>query len=149
MTIPINYKIAYAEIDEILNLLDNELVEKIPDSLRQVFKDNKSIEHKINIDINKPLEEQNLNRKTFVILSNLYLHFWCNDEKEKKEFLDSFKENDRLLSKRLEEEYDLEKRLKKNVNNGEENKVDSIVEIKEQNIIQKVISKIKQWLRIK
>ena len=76
--------LAYAEIDEILNLLEDDYREKVPKKVRDFFKEEKMKDYHPEIDIEKPLIEQNLKRETMVLLAILNLNYWCENEKEKQ-----------------------------------------------------------------
>ena len=58
---------AYAEVDTILNLMDEKYVREIPEKLRTLFKSKKAKEYSKNIVDNIPLKEQNLNKETLSI----------------------------------------------------------------------------------
>ena len=60
---------AYAEVDEILALMENKYIEKIPRKMREMFKDERTLDYKPEIKVDIPLDEQNLQRKTFAILA--------------------------------------------------------------------------------
>ena len=78
--------LAYAEIDEILNLLEDDYRERVPKKVRDFFKEEKIKDYHPEIDIEKPLIEQNLKRETMVLLAILNLNYWCENEEEKTAF---------------------------------------------------------------
>lgn len=78
---------AFAEVDEILVLMENKYIEKIPQKTREMFKNERSLDYKPEIKVDIPLAEQNLQRKTFAILAMLNLNYWCEDENEKRKLL--------------------------------------------------------------
>lgn len=100
----IDNMLAYAEVDEILNLLEDEYVNKIPKKVRNFFKEEKINDYKPEIDVEIPLTEQNLKRETMVILAILNLNYWCESESEKQQFLNELAENEKE-KKELEEKY--------------------------------------------
>ncbi len=141
---------AYAEVDMILNLMDEKYVREIPEKLRTLFKSKKAKDYSKNIVDNKPLKEQNLNKETLSILAVLNYNYWCKDEKRKKELWDRYSENDRKYQQELREKYNPEDILKKNnspkyVENT--SKEDTIIEYKE-SIVKKIINKIKSIFHI-
>ena len=79
--------LAYAEVDEILNLLEDEYREKVPENIRNFFKKERNKEYISNINPDKPLMEQNLRKETIVLLGILNLNYWCNSEEEKEQSL--------------------------------------------------------------
>lgn len=85
---------AYAEVDEILELMEDTYKFKIPEKLRELFKKEKLQNYSPNIDLKISLDEQNLQRETFSILAMLNLKYWCEDEKEKQELMTIYKKND-------------------------------------------------------
>ena len=84
---------AYAEVDVILSYMKNTYVEKIPKKMRELFKNEKLQGYEPNINPKIPLDEQNLQRKTYAILAMLNLNYWCKDENEKKELIAIYAEN--------------------------------------------------------
>lgn len=135
---------AYSEVHEILNLLDKEYKEKVPDKVRIFFEEERLKDYKPEIDVDIPLIDQNLKRETIVLLAILNLNYWCDTPDEKQEILDEFSNNekekqellekynpDNLFTKRQEEkqEFEHEKEL-------------SVVEYKKPNFIQKLLNKI-------
>ena len=72
--------LAYAEVDEILNLLEKEYRERVPEKVRNFFKEAKMPDYNPEIEIGRPLTEQNLKRETMVLLAILNINYWCNSE---------------------------------------------------------------------
>ena len=136
--------IAYAEIDEILNLLEDEYKNKVPENIRNLFKEEKMKDYTPKIDVNIPLIEQNLKRETIVLLAILNLNYWCESEDEKQYFLDQLAKNEQE-KKELEEKYNPDNLFKKENNNNEDSQVKEnmqMVEYKPQNIFMKMLNKI-------
>lgn len=139
--------IAYAEVDEILNLLENEYRERVPEKVRNFFKEAKMQDYKPNIEIGKPLTEQSLRRETMVLLAILNINYWCDSEREKQEFLDEMAKNDQEKQE-LEEKFNPDN-LFKNKNNNDvstdninEKQNASLVEYKKQGIFKRILEKI-------
>lgn len=139
-----NVAIAYAELDEILNLMNNKYLEKIPTKFKDFISREKDKDYINKIDINKPLEEQNLQRKTLVLLAVLRLNYWCENEEEKQEFLNELSENQREQVEKYSTDNIFIKKQEKVKNENSQ-----LVEYKEKNVIQKVIEKIKNFFRRK
>lgn len=129
--------IAYAEVDEILNLLENAYKEKIPEKIINFFKEERDKEYKVEIDVNRPLTEQNLKRDTFVLLAILNLNYWCETEEEKQEFLNELEQNEKE-KKELEERYNPDNLFK----NKQKAEGLQMVEYKKPNFIQRLLDKI-------
>ena len=105
--------IAYAEIDEILNLLEDKYREKVPEKVRTFFKEEKMFDYKPTIDVNTPLIQQNLKRETIVLLAILNINYWCENEEEKQFFLNELAKNEDE-KKKLEEKYNPDNLFKNN-----------------------------------
>ena len=70
-------KKAYSEVVEILKLIDNEeKIEKIPFEVIELIKSNSDPSYKPTIEIEKPLEEQNLRDETFSIMAWIASKYW-------------------------------------------------------------------------
>lgn len=137
--------LAYAEIDEILNLLEDDYRERVPKKVRDFFKEEKIEDYHPEIDIEKPLIEQNLKRETMVLLAILNLNYWCENEEEKQRFLNELDKNEEE-KKELEEKYNPDNLFKKKQDESTENNL-QIVEYKKPNFIQILLTKIKKILK--
>ena len=88
-----NYYIALAEVNEILNYVEDKYILKIPTDILEIIKTYKSEQNLFKYDITKPLYEQNVHRETFEILSYINYNFWLNDKDKnayKKIYYDNF-----------------------------------------------------------
>lgn len=146
-----NDEIAYAEVDEILQLLEKEYADRIPDKIKNFFKEERSKEYNPIIRTDIPLDEQNLNRDTFVILTVLNLNYWCDSEEEKQEILRELSENEEIKiqeQKELEEKYNPDNLFKnRKKSNNDSSQELALVEYKKENIIKKIINKIKKLFK--
>lgn len=132
--------IAYAELDEILSLMSREYIDKIPLKFRDFLSREKDTNYIKKIDVNKPLEEQNLQRKTLVLLAVLRLNYWCENEEEKQEFLKELGDN----QKEQIEKYSTD-RIFDSDNNNKQIKNDSIIVYQNKTFIEIVLEKIKKF----
>lgn len=137
--------LAYAEIDEILNLLEDDYRERVPKKVRDFFKEEKMKDYHPEIDIEKPLIEQNLKRETMVLLAILNLNYWCEDEEEKQSFLNELDKNEEEKNE-LEEKYNPDKLFKKKQDESIQNNL-QIIEYKKPNFIQRLLTKIKKFFK--
>ena len=104
---------AYAEVDKILSFMETKYIDKIPQKVRDLFSKEKNKNHNPKININLPLEQQNLQRKTFAILAFLNLNYWCEDENQRRELIKNYTENDRKKEDQLKVKYDVDSIIKK------------------------------------
>lgn len=144
--------IAYAEIDEILNLLEDKYRDKVPEKVRAFFKEEKMVDYKPTIDVNTPLIQQNLKRETIVLLAILNINYLCENEEEKQFFLNELAKNEDE-KKKLEEKYNPDN-LFKNKNNNDisidkivEPQNISMVEYKKQGIFKRILDKITRFFK--
>ena len=80
-----NSSLAYSEVYEILKFIEDEYVNRIPKRIMDFFEEERDKEYKPIINVNIPLDEQNLKRETMVLLAILNYNYWCDSEEEKKE----------------------------------------------------------------
>ena len=103
----------------------------MPKKVRDFFKEEKIKDYHPEIDIEKPLIEQNLKRETMVLLAILNLNYWCENEEEKQRFLNELDKNEEE-KKELEEKYNPDNLFKKKQDESTENNL-QIVEYKKPN----------------
>ena len=138
---------AYSEVYEIVNMIEKEYLDRIPKKVLDFFDEARDKEYKPIIEVNKPLNEQKLQRYTMVLLAILDLNYWCDSEEEKQELLYIFNRNTEIKiqqQKELEEKYNPDNLFnKKQITfEFEENEELSMIEYKEPNIIKKILDKI-------
>ena len=137
---------AYCEVDKILELISNDMSNKIPVKLKEFFKREMDKNYIPKIDINKPIKEQNLKRKTIIIISNLNLQYWCKDENKKQELLRQYSNNNRKHQEELREKYNPDNMFKNRQSNEVSKEIQNLpVEKKNENIFNIVINKIKKF----
>jgi hypothetical protein len=141
----IDNMLAYAEVDEILNLLEDEYSNKVPENVRNFFKEERMEDYEPQIDIEKPLTEQNLKRETIVLLTILNLNYWC-EASEKQVLLDELTSNEEEKNK-LAEKYNPDNLFKNDDNDiakKTENVVEntSIIKYEKQSLFKKIYEKI-------
>lgn len=78
-----DYKKCLVELDEVLEHLVEDELEKIPIEIRKAIKQEKDKQYVWKYDESKTLNEQNLNRKTIILLSYLNMQYLLNDKQKK------------------------------------------------------------------
>ena len=150
----IDNMLAYAEVDEILNLLEEEYANKIPEKIRKFLKEEKMPDYKPEIKVDIPLTEQNLKRETMVLLAILTLNYWCESEEEKDKFRKELAENEKE-KKALEEKYNPENLFKNkqhnklDVTNKEDTENVALIEYKKPSLLKKILEKITRFFKRK
>ena len=138
----IKTKEIYSEVYQVLNLLGNEYIDKLPNSLLNMLKEKRNINYNPQYIEDIPLNKQNIRKETLAIIALLHLNYWCDNEKEKLELKQILKNNEDRYQQELRNKYNPEDIFKKNKQeNIVENQV-SMIEYKEP-LFKRFISKIK------
>lgn len=149
----IKTKEIYSEVYQILNLLGNDYIDKLPTSLINMLREKREINYNPEYTDDIPLNEQNIKKETMSIITLLYLNYWCEDEDEKLEVKQILKSN--------EDNYQLERRERYNPDNifknykQESKKVEANIDDEtsmmpyKKSIFRKIINKLKSALHIK
>ena len=165
-----NSQKAYNEVNKILSFMEQQYIDKIPNRLLEIFKSGEVKGYEPEIQIDKPLTEQNLQQRTFDFLAMLHLNYWCESEEEKQELLSIYAENDKREEKELREKYNTDNLFKekeekeekkeqkqqelidveqfdkqKKLSNQEKNT--SLVVKREHNFITRILEKIKSFFK--
>lgn len=135
---------AYSEVYEILNLMEDEDKKRVPQEVRDFFEDQRMKEYKPKIRTDIPLTEQNLRRETVVLLTILVINYWCDSEEEKQSFIDELEKNEKIKMK-LQEKYtpdNLFKNRKKTKEDVVMNQIENVgmIQYKEN-----LFTKLKKW----
>lgn len=150
MEISINTRQAYSEIDEFLELLTSEQINKIPLKLREFFKEEKDHSYKKGINPKIPIRDQNLKEETLGIIALLNLQYWCEDENEKQRLKEVYAKNENAYQEMLQAKFNPDDIFKKRTSNIEKEQAENtqIVEYKEP-IIKRILNKILRFLHLK
>ncbi len=142
------YSEAAAEVLEILENTDKEAVNKIPKKFMNFLKENSSKTYKPNFDKKKTIKELNLKPKTKALLGLIYLKCWANEE-QKSEFKEKIQQNENKYQQELSQKYNSDNLFKSKSMTKQEDttKQTSLIEIKKETFIQKIINKIKSIFR--
>lgn len=118
----INLKDRLSELDVLLNYIDAEEWLKIPDEIIFYIKDNKNKDYNWEYDETKSLENQNLSKDTFSLLTFIMYKYIASEE-EKKEISLSINE----ITEELNKKYDVDNIFKKT--SGENKNISNLKEI--------------------
>ena len=139
--------IMYAELSEILKMMEPKEVNKIPKKLLEVIEKEKSNTYIPNYSSKIELNSQNIKKETLAMLALLYINYWCEDENEKKEYLKLIEENEQKYRQQIREKTDIKyitrtQKIEKNNVPEQELAVE-----KNKSFIKNVIEKIKSFLK--
>lgn len=96
--------ISYSCIFEILKLIDNKYLEKLPDGIIKYFESNKQDEYITNVNIDIPLNNQKISNELESLICLLVLNFWSS-KKEKNSLMENFQKNDDELVNKYKMKY--------------------------------------------
>ena len=85
MGVSINTRQAYSEVDEFLGLISNENRNKLPQKLRDFFKEEKDINYIKGINPNIPIKNQELKEETLGIIALLNLQYCVKMKTKRKD----------------------------------------------------------------
>ncbi len=112
---------AYAEIDYIINHMNEKYIKKIPEKIRVFFSKFKDPTYEVKINPYVPLENQGLQRYSLEIIALLHLRYWCEDEKRKQELYEIMIENEEKLESHIQEKLNIDEMLDEQFTTKEEN----------------------------
>lgn len=135
---------AYSEIYEILNLMEDEDKERVPQEVRDFFEEQRMKEYKPNIRTDIPLTEQNLKRETVVLLTILVVNYWCDSEEEKQSFIDELEKNEKI-KKELQEKYNPDNLFKNRKKTKEDVVMEQVENVEMIQYKENLFTKLKKW----
>lgn len=141
-------RLAYTEIDELLEFLGEEYKSKIPTKLLKFFKDNK-LEKYSKEEIQEKIQKRELSLKALTIFASLKIKYLCVDDLEKQILKEIYQSNEKNEVDTIEkEEYNIDNIFKNKIKE-EKNvtaKETQLLEYKKESILIKIIYKIKKFL---
>lgn len=148
-----NYAKAYKEVIEILNFVPKESVDKIPETMLEVFKTKMDKDWDFKVDINKSFDEQNLLDETKAIFANIFRDYWATPYQ--KERIEAKERYDRQkIEEEKEEKYNPDdlfkkKKMETSKESEEKEKIKNLpIEVKKENFYEKIINFFKKIFNI-
>mgnify|MGYP000299228157 CR=1 FL=1 len=132
----------YSEVYQVLNFLGNEYIDKLPKSLVNMLEQKRDINYEPKYTEDIPLNKQNIKKETISIIALLHLNYWCENENEKFELKQIFKNNEDMYENELRKKYNPDNIFKKHVQEKIIKNEVALVEYKE-SIFKRLINKIK------
>lgn len=143
----IRTKEIYSEVYSILNLLGNNYVSNLPDSLYNMIKQEKLESYNPKYVDTLNLEEQNIKKESIAMIALFHLNYWCNSNEEKEELRKVFKDNEDKHQAKLREKYNTDNifknryQIKEEQQNATKNNA-AIIEYKE-STFRRILNKIR------
>lgn len=133
---------ALSEVDFILKYTDENLRKKVPQSFWDYIEENKDEEYQVTVDLNLPLENQNLREDTVNLMAIIYRNYFCTVD-EKKEYDEILNQNEQ----KYQEKYSYENLFKSNKIEEEQIEDVQMIEYKEETVWIKIVNKFKLFLK--
>lgn len=134
----------YSELYQILTLLGEEYIEKLPHNLPKLLEEKRNLEYIPQYTGKIPFNQQQVRKETLAILALIHLNYWCEDDEEKQKLLQMLNKNEQSFQEELREQYNPDEIFKDRKRTGilQEQENMALVLIKE-NWCKKMIKKIK------
>ena len=149
----IKTKEIYSEVYQVLNLLENDYLNKLPDSLINMLREKRDVNYNPQYTADIPLNEQNIKKETIFIIVLLYLNYWCKDEKEVLEVKKILKENEDKYQVEFREKYNPDNIFKNNIRETKEITQNVINEttmiLYKESVFIKIINRLKNFFHLK
>lgn len=143
----------YSEVYQVLILLGNEYIDKLPSSLFNMLKEKREVNYIPQYTDDILLNNQNIKKETLSIIVLLYLNYWCENENEKLELKQILKRNEDEFQAKLKEKYnpdDIFKKYNQEQKIAEKNtKNVTSMKLYKESIFGKIINKIKKYFSYK
>lgn len=143
------YRKAYAEVLEILNHTEEEIVEKIPNSFIEFLQKKKDESYIVNIDFNDDNWDNSVQEETLAIIALIYRDYIVSKE-EKAKLIDNEIEELKTIEKELKEKYNTDNLFKKDKvkeEYKENTEIVALVEQKKEGFFSRIISKIIKFFK--
>lgn len=149
------YMEAFTEVNEIIKMMPEELVNKIPNKFREMIEEERYKEYVPNIQ--EPLEKCKLKNETIIILGLIYRDFLCSPEERKRlqeKDAKELVEVQKAIEKENREKYNpddiFKNRRQSNIEQTQQIQEDnSMIVVKEEKWYQKIFNIIKGIFKIK
>ncbi len=144
------YSKCLVELDELLNHLPKEDLDKVPEDIRKTIKQEKDKTYIWKYDQTKELKDQKLDRKTIAMICYLNMEYLVNEE-QKKLLREMHQFNEIKSERAKKEKYKYEDLFKRSSNNSIENEQSeenhALVDVKEIKWYSKLFSFIKKIIK--
>lgn len=140
--------LAFAEIADIINHLDKDLYNKIPNKFLKMINLMKDRTFKINIDYSRDINDQILH-ETKVILGLMYRDYFVSDE-EREKLKEKEQEQLAIIETKRQEQYNPNNIFKKGNSQEYDKNTTSLIKIeKKKTFLQKLIDIIRKAIHFK
>jgi len=142
-----NIRQAYSEVDEFLSLLSEQERNKIPENLREIFRQEKDKDYIKGINPSIEIKDQNLLEETLAIIAMLNLNYICEDEEEKARLREVYANNEKKYQDIFQMDFNADEVFGTKDEYFTQKLEEQIIVPVKENIFQKIINKIKRIFR--
>lgn len=142
-----DYARAYTELIEVLKHISTSSLNKIPKENLEMYNAQKDKNYKYKYNEDLEFEEQNMSQLTRILIANLYIEYWASEE-EKSAIKEKDKEELLQIEMQKREQYNPDNLFANRKVVKKEEVATSLTAIKEKNIFEKIIDKIKSIFRL-
>ena len=137
----------YSEVYQVLNLLGDEYINRLPKSLVNMLNEKRKLDYNPEYTDDVSLSKQNIRKKSLAIIVLLYLNYWCENENEVLEAKQILLDNEEKYQKELREKYNPDN-IFENYNQRHENIIENNEEKdlavpQSQSLMRRILNKIK------
>ena len=139
----------YSEVYAILNMLGKEYINKLPNDIYNIIKEEKSSEYNPVYATTVALDRQVVKKESISIIAFLHLNYWCNEE-EKIKLRELFDENEDKYQEELKQQEEQEVEQEDEEIQDDNNEIEigkeflSMIVYKEENFAQRIFNKIRK-----
>ena len=139
----------YSEVYAILNMLGKEYINKLPNDIYNIIKEEKSSEYNPVYATTVALDRQVVKKESISIIAFLHLNYWC-DEEEKIKLRELFDENEDKYQEELKQQEEQEVEQEDEEIQDDNNEIEigkeflSMIVYKEENFAQRIFNKIRK-----
>lgn len=119
-----NAKEIYVEVYNILNLLGQEYINKLPSNLYEMIEKNVIDIEKIKYTSLSEINETNILKDSIAMIALFHYNYWCEFQEEKNELKLLLKNNSINNENKKREKYNPDNIFEKNINNTSDQKRD-------------------------
>jgi len=142
-----NIRQAYSEVDEFLSLLSEHERNKIPENLREIFRQEKDKDYIKGINPSIEIKDQNLLEETLAIIAMLNLNYICEDEEEKARLREVYANNEKKYQDIFQVDFNADEVFGTKDEYFTQKLEEQIIVPVKENIFEKIINKIKRIFR--
>lgn len=135
----------YSEVYSILNLLGKSYIDRLPNKLYEMIKEQRDINYTPSYNLDLKFDKQNIKRETLSMIALFHLNYWCDNQEEKDKLQKLFNKNEQKYQTYIKENYDVNNAFKRRNLENEENiqKSDSNITVYKESIFKILINKFK------